>query len=274
MNHTYIQLELFLVPALAIDEEFGEEMTSILIKQLQDRKKRITHLIIHPSTLSRRLPNFNDRTTWERASFTDVAVNKKRLKSFDRSTKCSCCGREGNAYVIEEDVNNPQGGKYLNLYHVTDTTVVEMTIDHTLPKSFGGADTAFNRATMCFVCNQEKANVLTVEEIKRILPNLKKHIKEWANEEYIKALLNLQMWFLESKKPADSRRAKATMNKYISYSHPGTKPQTYQKALKEIANIMYGPMDPSNRQPAPEPVVVKSGWFDNIVVYVRNLLGK
>lgn len=175
--------------------------------------------------------------------------------------------------MIEEDVNNPMGGKYLNLYHVTADAVIEMTVDHTLPKSFGGADSHFNRETMCFVCNQEKANTLTVEEIKRILPNVKKHIKEWANEEYMIALLNLQMWLLETKKPAESRRAKALMNKYISYSQPGTKAQTYKRALKEIANIIYGPMNPAAVTPAPEHVVVKSSWFDNIVNYIRNLIG-
>lgn len=264
-----IQLELFSIPALVIDEAFGLEMTATILKHFQDRKSLITHAVIHPDTLSKHIPNMQDHRTWH-FSVPDVNINRKRMKTFSRSKACSCCGLVGNVYVIEEAVNDVHGRKYLNLYHVSEHKVVEMTVDHTLPQSLAGADTQHNRETMCFKCNQKKANVMGRKEIEKVLHNVKRYTKEWANVEYLTALLKLHLLMLDQTNPNTSRQLKGALNKYVYVMQPGTKAKTYEKMYKQLTEHI----DSLTEQSAPEPVVVKSSWFDNIVLYVRKLLGK
>lgn len=271
MNHTYVQLELFTIPGIVVDEAFGEDQTSMLMKHLQDRRTRITHMIIHPSTMAKHIPNLADRTTWDAATLNDVNVNKKRMKTFNRNMTCSCCGREGNVYVIEEDTNSTLNKKYLNLYHVSDEVIVEMTVDHTLPQSFGGADTQINRETMCFTCNQDKANVMSQLEIETVLKNVKKYVKEWVNVEYITTLLKLHLLLNDTTDPDKRRLIKGLVNRFLATLQPSTTPAKYKSRMKQLTshyNILTKPMV------APAPVVVKSSWFDNIVTYIRKLIGQ
>ncbi len=264
-----VQLELFSIPALTIDEKFGEEMISTILKHFQDRKSLITHSVIHPDTLSKHIPDMQDRRTWQ-FSVPDVNVNRKRMKTFSRNQACSCCGLVGNVYVIEEAVNDAHNRKYLNLYHVSENKVVEMTVDHTLPQSLAGADTHHNRETMCFKCNQGKANIMGRSEIEKVLKNVKRYAKEWANVEYLTALLKLHLLMLDQTNPAASRQLKGALNKYVYVVHPGTKAKTYERMYKQLTDHI----DTLVTVNAPEPVVVKSSWFDNIVMYVRKLVGK
>lgn len=271
MNHTYVQLELFAYPSIIIDEKFGEESTDILMKHLRDRNKRITHMVIHPSTLSHHIPNLADRSTWNADALNGVNVNKKRMRTFNRSTTCTCCGRTGNVYVVEEDVNSSQNSKYLNLYHVSDDVIVEMTVDHTLPQSFGGADTQVNRETMCFTCNQDKANVMSHSEIETVLKNVKRYVKDWANVEYVTALLKMHLLMTESTDPDKRRLIKGLVNRFLSTVQPSTSPAKYKSRLKQLTDHYESLTRPCV---APAPVVVKTSWFDNIVTYVRKLVGK
>ena len=270
MNHTYVQLELFNIPGIVIDEAFGAEMTPMLMKHLQDRTKRITHAVIHPSTLSLHIPDLSNRASWNADVLGDVNVNKKRMKTFNRSMTCACCGREGNVFVVEEDVNSPQTKKYLNLYHVSDEVIVEMTVDHTLPQSFGGADVQPNRETMCFVCNQDKANVMSFAEIETVLKNVKKYVKAWANVEYVTVLLKMHLLLNEATDPDKRRLIKGLLNRFLSTVQPATSPGKYGSRLKQLKAHYESLTRPLV---APAPVVVKSSWFDNIVAYIQTMLG-
>ena len=270
MNHTYVQLELFSFPGIVIDEAFGEEMTPMLLKHLRDRNKRITHVIIHPDTLSQYIPDLTDRSTWNADAFDGVNVNKKRMRTFNRSRVCSCCGREGNVYVIEEDTNCELNRKYLNLYHMSDEVLVEMTVDHTLPQSFGGADTQANRETMCFVCNQDKANVMSGAEIETVLKNVKKYAKSWVNTKYLTVLLQMHLLMVNTTDPDKRRLIKGLVNRFLSTVQPNTSPGKYGSRLKQLTSHYESLTRPLV---APAPVVVKTSWFDNIVTYVRKLIG-
>lgn len=255
MKHDYFQLDLF-IPGIVVDRVFNAEQTAALMHHLHHRNNRITHEVIHPDTISHNMPGF-----------VDVAVNQKRMRLFARSSKCSCCGVEGNTYVIERRAYSPDPNKWLNLYHVSAGSIVEMTVDHTLPRCFGGGDTQINRKTMCFVCNQTKANKMSYSEVETVLKDVRKYVKPWANVEYVTALLKLHSLMLTTINPTQQRRIKGLVNKFLTTIQPSTTQSTYSVKLKQLTAELTR-LTP----PLPAPVVVNTNWVDTIVKYVRKFM--
>ena len=92
-----------------------------------------------------------------------VNTKSARLQTFMRSTTCACCGLQGSFFAKEKHrfANQPgqQTSPHLNLYAVKDGNEVMMTSDHIIPKANGGALVSKrNRQTLCYTCNQLKAD--------------------------------------------------------------------------------------------------------------------
>ena len=91
-----------------------------------------------------------------------VKVYSLRLRTFKhKGLACVTCGIVGSFFVKERNHKGKScnGSFHLNLYALTnDNEEVLMTKDHIIPKSKGGRDTLSNLQTMCYDCNQEKAD--------------------------------------------------------------------------------------------------------------------
>jgi len=94
-----------------------------------------------------------------------VKVGGTRLGAFAEDVKCASCSRIGTVFYIERTRWNRgpkrkrDSGWHLNLYAVdSDGTEVLMTRDHIVPQSKGGPDHPDNCQTMCWYCNQRKAD--------------------------------------------------------------------------------------------------------------------
>jgi hypothetical protein len=79
----------------------------------------------------------------------------RRLKVFyEKGCKCVECGVEATQLALGKD---RMGNLHLDVY--TDD-FYPLTVDHILPKSFGGSDHIDNLQPMCCLCNWRKGNGL------------------------------------------------------------------------------------------------------------------
>lgn len=90
-----------------------------------------------------------------------VKTWSQRYEVFRYNTKCVVCGLQAAYYRLEK----PVGAKHyhFNLYGIKDGEEVLFTKDHILPRAKGGTNTIDNYQTMCYHCNQEKADKLEKE---------------------------------------------------------------------------------------------------------------
>ena len=87
-----------------------------------------------------------------------VKVYSQRYELFLKSIKCVRCGLEANCYLLERQDSIKSNCCHFNLYYINKNKKVLFTKDHIYPKSKGGKNNIFNYQTMCYICNQEKAD--------------------------------------------------------------------------------------------------------------------
>lgn len=69
---------------------------------------------------------------------------------------CKKCGETGTHFAVERPLFSEDDRTWhLNLYSDND---IMLTFDHVMPKSRGGPNTIENAQTLCYACNQEKAD--------------------------------------------------------------------------------------------------------------------
>ncbi|ACV50164.1 putative HNH endonuclease [Delftia phage PhiW-14] len=80
-----------------------------------------------------------------------------RMRTFyEHGVVCEGCGRVGQFFAVERPLNSTDHRQWhLNLY---DAEGMLMTHDHVIPRSKGGKDNTDNTQTMCYECNQRKAD--------------------------------------------------------------------------------------------------------------------
>lgn len=92
-----------------------------------------------------------------------VKLKSARYQVFQKSTVCTGCGLVGSHFWMEKHRHSGKGQNsdafHLNLYGVnSDGEEVMMTKDHIVPLGRGGENYVRNMQTMCFDCNQKKAD--------------------------------------------------------------------------------------------------------------------
>ena len=96
-----------------------------------------------------------------------VKLSSLRLRTFQKSQTCVCCGRVGN--VLGLDLPKGHTRPHFNLYcdrPENGENMILMTKDHIIPKSKGGKNHISNMQTMCCHCNRRKAD-MSPEEFKK-----------------------------------------------------------------------------------------------------------
>jgi hypothetical protein len=103
-------------------------------------------------------------------------VRGERIKTFQVSLSCACCGVIGKYFIKEKHrayATNPDETFHLNLYGFRNGVEVEFTSDHKIPISKGGARRGLsNRQTLCYDCNHIKADrMIDLNELRRDVEN-------------------------------------------------------------------------------------------------------
>ena len=89
----------------------------------------------------------------------NVNTTGPKIRSFvDNGCDCSSCGLPGAYFKIERSIHANQE-YYLSLYGIRNGKEVEFTVDHTVARCLGGANSLENTSTMCFRCNNKKAQI-------------------------------------------------------------------------------------------------------------------
>ena len=94
---------------------------------------------------------------------TEIKANSQRYVVFkEKGCTCVKCGLTASYFALEQ--HEKQDRFHLNLYGVNEQgQEILFTKDHIQPKSKDGASTYVNYQTMCFICNNDKAD--NIEEI-------------------------------------------------------------------------------------------------------------
>jgi 5-methylcytosine-specific restriction endonuclease McrA len=89
-----------------------------------------------------------------------VPMGSHRYELFaTKGIKCIECGIEGSYFALEKDIADSTSKYHLNLYGKDEYgNEIMITKDHILPKSKGGENRLSNYQTMCYKCNQKKAD--------------------------------------------------------------------------------------------------------------------
>ena len=93
---------------------------------------------------------------------------KKIFRAILNNPICSSCGIKGNIFILRQD---PLKNYHLGLFHITrKLKLIQLTIDHIVPKSLGGTNNIENYQTLCYDCNQEKGHwLLTPKQLNSII---------------------------------------------------------------------------------------------------------
>jgi hypothetical protein len=84
--------------------------------------------------------------------YNDKGISRRNLRVFYRKgCICASCGSEGIILVKKQKDNNIG-------WSVMTKDMVEMNIDHIIPKSKGGCNNLYNLQPMCAPCNTSKGN--------------------------------------------------------------------------------------------------------------------
>ena len=94
---------------------------------------------------------------------TEIKANSQRYVVFkEKGCTCVKCGLTASYFALEK--HEKQDRFHLNLYGVNEQgQEILFTKGHIQPKSKDGASTYGNYQTMCFICNNDKAD--NIEEI-------------------------------------------------------------------------------------------------------------
>jgi len=159
---------------------------------------------------------------------TRVKTEGLRLKSFaSKELKCVSCGRKADRFEIA--ANFTQDNWHLTLW----SDNVQMTKDHIIPKSKGGANTLDNIQIMCTSCNNRKGNVLSKDDLKKgkfkpdscNTPINKKNFLHLTDEtKETQALVELKQRFPDIRQSTDRVRKFSRINNtnafFIDQHHP------------------------------------------------------
>lgn len=100
--------------------------------------------------------NKKSRTNIEVGGFKVYRESLRYATFYQKGTKCSCCGKEGAYFKLEEDAEGRSSNRrHFNLYTAEG---ILMTKDHIRPKKLKGADHIDNMQTMCTECNKLKGS--------------------------------------------------------------------------------------------------------------------
>lgn len=250
-----------------VDAEVDRETADSLLKLVTRKKRGVTvQRIIHPVYIKQVIPDFSDRSVWTDHSLKDIRVNTKRIRLLEHGKTCECCGRPTNLYTVETMEGTP--GRYLNAYTVTDRGAYEMTVDHIVPKCIGGNDSSINRATMCRLCNEGKANFMRLAEIERVSADLESYLKPWANRDYVRTVLELQR-MRHFCKGGDLVRVTKCLNANMVGVTSKMNPESYDKRIRKM-NLVIASLRKQFPIVQSEPLVVEVqiSWFERLSMWL------
>lgn len=109
---------------------------------------------------------------------------------------CACCGTEATHMVLFEEPNGERAS--LGFAHKNNTGYIRYDIDHILPRSLLGSNSALNLQITCRTCNLSKGNIPSEDEELHILKNMTRIIKLDKNVKnsptFPRKVQNLNSW--------------------------------------------------------------------------------
>ncbi len=100
--------------------------------------------------------------------------NVGRLK---QPLQCIRCGVKGTIILRHRHANEPETAVHHDVFGVNQhNKYVMITVDHILPKSWGGNNFKSNKQVMCHSCNTGKGMVIKRAELENVIRNIPNHL--------------------------------------------------------------------------------------------------
>jgi 5-methylcytosine-specific restriction endonuclease McrA len=91
--------------------------------------------------------------------------------------QCVKCGLKGTHVVKHRHANEPTETVHHDVYGLFNGKVTMLTVDHIMPRSWGGSNYTSNKQIMCYKCNNHKQDILDQNNLKIVMHNIPMYIK-------------------------------------------------------------------------------------------------
>lgn len=155
------------------------------------------------------LPQFNQfrkensiQAVWHLPEFMTqhpLFVRYTRLRFKFKSGEVSCvrCGLQGTLAIQYRHLNEDDETIHIDLFGVKGDRFKMLTLDHILPRSWGGTAANANMQTMCSDCNHKKGNTIPAVDARYIVENFDMLVNM---EDDVKYARHLRTFFKHLKK--------------------------------------------------------------------------
>lgn len=119
--------------------------------------------------------NPSGHTVIEREMTLSEIALKTRVGRFCDSFQCVRCKRGATFACKTHPKNHPEAVRH----DAFTADGIMMTVDHIIPRSWGGSTNRFNLRPMCYKCNCKRGDKITIDEILEVKHNLFLMVEHW-----------------------------------------------------------------------------------------------
>lgn len=165
-------------------------------------------------------------------------IRFSKMAQFTKNPTCACCGVSGSVWVTTEPLIGANAKRSMAAIGVKNGKIVRLTCDHILPRAMGGTDMVDNIQTMCNDCNVKKASMLSLEDVRLIQQDRRRHAKHWVNDQWLDLALQLVERYHLAGGKAPAEMKSAVEHVIVAYKQNQTQ-SVVDKSIRDMRFVLH-----------------------------------